>query len=92
MPVAQEPGQFEAMLLAMEARLGAKIKRAATAAQEAVRVAKATHDNLEQLEERVTVSEKGLKNAIQETLWRESIRGSGKWWIASCVQRVSTQN
>ena len=50
----QDSGRaFEAMLLAMEERLGAKMEKAASAAQEAVKIAKATSDNLEQLEKRV---------------------------------------
>ena len=55
---------FEAMLLAMEARLGAKMEKAAAAAEEAVRVSKTTAENLSKLEARVSSNEVNLEGAL----------------------------
>ena len=63
---AAGPRAFEAMLLAMEARLGAKMERAAAAAEEAVRVSELTAGNLEKLEAKVDGNELNLRRTLEE--------------------------
>ena len=58
---------FEAMLLAMEKRLGAKMERATEAAQEAVNLSKQTKDNLERLEAKVDKNEENIRSALLDT-------------------------
>ena len=58
---------FEAMLLAMEERLGAKMERATEAAQEAVNLSKQTKDNLERLEVKVDKNEENMRAALLNT-------------------------
>ena len=58
---------FEAMLLAMEKRLGAKMERATEAAQEAVNLSKQTKDNLERLEAKVDRNEDNISSALLDT-------------------------
>ena len=58
---------FEAMLLAMEARLGAKMERAAEAAQEAVKISQQAKDNLDRLEVKVDKNEENMRAALLTT-------------------------
>ena len=58
---------FEALLLAMEGRLSAKIERASEASKEAAQQAKLNCEGLEQLESRVDANEECLMAALRET-------------------------
>ena len=58
---------FEAMLLAMEARLGAKMEKATSAAEEAVRLSRETKDNLEAMEVKVNQNEEAVMEALRAT-------------------------
>ena len=66
-----EPGQpaagFEALLLAMEGRLSAKLEKASEASRKAAEQAKLNSESLEQLESRVDANEEYLMNALKES-------------------------
>ena len=67
---SQQPplGQsFEALLLAMEGRLSAKLEKASEASKEAALQAKLNSEGLEQLESRVDANESCLMTALKET-------------------------
>ena len=67
---AQDQGQaqaFEAMLLAMEGRLSAKIEKASEASREAAHQAKLNSEGLELLESRVDANETCLMDALRES-------------------------
>ena len=67
-PQQTQQGQsFEALLLAMEGRLTAKLEKASEASQEAAQQAKLNCEGLEQLESRVDANEACLMTALQET-------------------------
>ena len=58
---------MEALLLAMEGRLTAKIEKASEAANEAVTLAKKTNEALEDLELKVESTEVGLREELKES-------------------------
>ena len=64
---APQGQSFEALLLAMEGRLTAKIERASEASKEAALQAKLNSEGLEQLESRVDANENCLMAALKET-------------------------
>ena len=65
---AQGQGQsFEALLLAMEGRLTAKIEKASEASREAAHQAKLNSEGLELLEQRVDANENCLMDALRES-------------------------
>ena len=63
----QSGQNFEALLLAMESRLAAKIEKASEASKEAAHQAKLNSEGLELLESRVDANEGCLMAALQET-------------------------
>ena len=74
-PAPDQQGQsFEALLLAMENRLAAKIERASEASKEAAQQAKLNCEGLEQLESRVDANEECLMAALRETEARITAR------------------
>ena len=58
---------FEALLLAMEGRLTAKMEKASEAAKDAALQAKLNSESLEQLESRVDANEQCLMKALEDT-------------------------
>ena len=98
-PQQSQAGQsFEALLLAMEGRLSAKIERASEASQEAANQAKLNCEGLEQLESRVDANEACLMTALQETEVRimnkvqEMIRGQVKDMVAEQLEAAGFDN
>ena len=63
----QQGQSFEALLLAMEGRLTAKMEKANEAAREAAQQARLNCEGLEQLESRVDANEECLMTALRET-------------------------
>ena len=63
----QQKGSFEALLLAMEGRLSAKLEKASEASREAAHQAKLNSESLEQIESRVDANEAYVMEALRET-------------------------
>lgn len=66
-PQGNQNGSFEALLVAMEERLSAKIERASEASREAAQQAKLNSESLEQIESRVDANEAYVMEALRET-------------------------
>ena len=66
-PTPDQAQSFEALLLAMEGRLSAKMEKASEAAKEAAHQAKLNSEGLENLESRVDANENCLMEALRES-------------------------
>ena len=66
--VPKQPTELEALLLAMEGRLSAKIDKANEAAKEAVTLSKLTNEGLGELEVRVEEVETAMKSSLKEAV------------------------
>ena len=80
---AKKPGELEALLLAMEERLAAKIDRTNEVAKQALEVAKETREAMEDLDLKVETTEVGLREEIREAEERimESVEAKVKGMV-----------
>ena len=62
-----QPQSFEALLLAMEGRLSAKLEKVSEASKQAAEQAKLNSESLDQLESRVDANENVLMDALRES-------------------------